>query len=364
MDIVSSAPNKIIITGEHSVVHGSYAIAVPISLRNKIHLTVKDASGAEPYFHIEGTEGWSARVYAGGKVEGTAAKEFSGFVSLVQKIFLQNETSLFRQDKIFNARIISSNSPKGTGNSASIAAALAMAVHAYFNQKPTSDELFEETYSAEKVIYPTDSGIDSRTVSSNKTWKLRKIFNQDGTSEFEFSEIPLSLPGGTSLLIIDTLMPGQRPVMASYLVQQFAHTYFKKLPAELTLEEKNKIVELFNPVIEEIEKELCPDGDPAKLGKLFLKNHELLKQGGVVPKQIDEIIEFCMKNRCYGAKVTGYGGAGGTIIALASSEKVEQVRTAIHASGLRNIFEVHVADTGPIIESVMIDEKDERKDSK
>jgi len=364
MDIISSAPNKIIITGEHSVVHGSYALAVPISLRNKIHLTVADAAGEEPYFYFEALNGWNAKIYAGGRVEGTATRQLYGFSSLVQKIFKQNETSLFRQDKIFNAKTISSNSPKGTGNSASIAAALSMAVHAYFNQKPEQEELFEETHFAEKAVYPTDGGIDSKTVTSNKAQKLKKVFMPDGTSKFEFEEVVLNLPSGTSLLVIDTLFPGQKTMQTSALVQQFSQTYFGKGSVELSLEEKNKLVDMFNPIVKDIEHELSPSGDPVKLGKLFTKNHELLKKGGVVTKEMDDIIDLCMKNGCYGAKCAGYGGNGGIIIALVSKEKIEQVKTAVHAFGIKNIFEVHFADTGPIIESVIIDEKDEKKDSK
>jgi mevalonate kinase len=364
MDIISSAPNKVIITGEHSVVHGSYAIAVPISLRNKVHLVVKDATGAEPHFYLEALNGWNVKVYAGGNVEGTASQQLSGFVSLFHNILKQNEASLFRLDKIFEAKIISSNSPKGTGNSASIAAALAMALHAYFNQKPEHDELFEETHNAEKIVYPTDSGIDSRTVTSNKAQKLRKVFAEDGSSKFEFNEVVLNLPAGTSLLVIDTLLPGQKIISTAELVKQFSQTYFKKNPTELSFEEKNKIVDMFNPVVKEIEQELSPSGNPAKLGKLFLKNHELLRKGGVVPKEMDEVIDLCMKNGCYGAKGTGACGPGGAIIALVDSKKMEKVKTALHAFGLKNVFEAQIADIGPVVESVIIDEKDEKKEEK
>jgi len=361
MDIISSAPNKIILTGEHSVVHGSYALAVPISLRNKIHLTVADAAGEEPYFYLEALNGWNTKIYAGGRIEGTATRQLYGFSSLMQKIFKQNETSLFRQDKIFNAKTISSNSPKGTGNSASIAAALSMAIHAYFNQKPEQKELFEETHFAEKAVYSTDSGIDSKTVTSNKAQKLRKVFMPDGTSKFEFEEVMLGLPASTSLLVIDTLFPGQKTMQNSALVQQFSQTYFGKSPIELSFEEKNKIADMFNPIVKDIEHELSPSGDPVKLGKLFTKNHELLKKGGVVPKEMDEIINLCMRNGSYGAKGTGACGTGGIIIVLVDKDKVEKVRTAIHAFGLRNVFEVQIADVGPVIESIIIDEKDEKE---
>jgi mevalonate kinase len=360
MEIIASAPNKIIVTGEHAVVHGSYALAMPISLRNKVRLTVADAAGAEPYFYFESLNGWSTKVYAGGNVEGTASPQLAGFVSLFQNIMKQNGASLFKLDKIFIAKVISSNSPKGTGNSASIAAALAMAAHAYFNQKPTADELFEETYEAEQVVYSTDSGIDAKTVSSNKAQKLRKVFLPDGTTKFEFDEAFISLPIGTSLLVIDTLFPGQKSIQTSEMVRQFSYAYFKKGPGDLTSDEKKMIIDLFNPVVEEIEKELCPSGDAAKLGRLFTKNHELLRKGGVVPKEMDEIVDLCVKSGCYGAKGTGACGLGGVVIALVDTEKLEKVKGSLNMAGLKNIFEAHMAEAGPIVETILVDEKDEK----
>ncbi|MEM2974225.1 MAG: hypothetical protein QW112_01180, partial [Candidatus Micrarchaeia archaeon] len=296
MNIIASAPNKVIITGEHSVVHGSYALAVPISLRNKIHLTISRATDTDPYFQFESFNGWNIKLHANGTMEGTAPAQLAGFVSLFQKILADNGTNLFKTDRIFHAKVLPSGSPKGTGNSASIAAALAMGIHAYFNQKPEAEELFQEVHYAERVVYPMDSGIDSKTVSSNKVQKFRKTFLPDGTSEFEFDEIFLSLPSGTSLLIIDTLLPGQKTMPTSEMVRQFSQTLFKKNPIDLNLDERNMIVNSFNPIVEAIEKELHPNGDPYKLGKLFTENHCLLRQGGVVPKEMDEIVDLCVKS--------------------------------------------------------------------
>ena len=57
------------------------------------------------------------------------------------------------------------------------------------------------------------------------------------------------------------------------------------------------------------------------LGLLMNKNQELLRVIGVSSREIEDVIEACLRFGAYGAKLTGAGG-GGCVIAVADYDKL------------------------------------------
>lgn len=349
VEIISSAPNKIIITGEHAVVHGSWAIATPINLRNRIELSAADCGTSEEpeiFFEDVNEPEWRARLKASGAFEGNEV--YKAFFEMAKHIFSKNGTNLEKVDKKLHAKLYYSYAPKGTGNSASIAAAFALALYAFLGKKPGRDELFETVQVSEKVVHGAPSGIDARTVISDKAQKFRKEFLPDGSVRFHFEDVELQLPSGTVLLIIS---PPSEEKMESTgeLVTRFAQTHFHKNPGELNAEERTAITKPFDEIVAAIERELHAGGDAGKLGKLFNENHELLKKGDVSSPRIEEARRICLDNGALGAKLTGAGGNAGATIALAFAKDALKIEERLKAAGFK-VIEARIAERGACIE--------------
>lgn len=342
--IVTSAPTKIILTGEHSVVHGSWAIAVPINLRNRVELTSEEPRGKPELFLEEvGEPKWWARMHADGTFEGNEA--YKCLFEMAKHIFSQNGTSLEKIGKNLRVELHFCHSPKGTGNSASVAAALALALNSLLGKKPSRQELFETVQVSEKVVHGAPSGVDARTVVSDNAQKFRKEFLPDGSTKFHFQDIDLKLPRDTTLLVINTSLPEAKTESTGELVTRFSQTHFKKNPGELTSEERKRITEPFNEIVLTMEKELHEEGNPQKLGELFNKNHLLLANGRVSSPRIEEARKICLEAGALGAKLTGAGGSGGAVIALVKKEKAKALIEALKGGGFR-AFEAQTADRG------------------
>lgn len=60
------------------------------------------------------------------------------------------------------------------------------------------------------------------------------------------------------------------------------------------------------------------------VGRLMLRNQEMLREVGVSSPEIEEAVELCLRSGALGAKLTGAGG-GGCVIAVAEEEKILEV---------------------------------------
>ncbi|MEM2969764.1 MAG: mevalonate kinase, partial [Candidatus Bathyarchaeia archaeon] len=74
------------------------------------------------------------------------------------------------------------------------------------------------------------------------------------------------------------------------------------------------------------------NNDIETLGDLMNINHALLYAIGVSNEPLDKLVYAARKAGASGAKITGAGG-GGCIVALATSECVQNVKEAIELAG-------------------------------
>ncbi|NYZ74946.1 hypothetical protein H0O03_01655 [Candidatus Micrarchaeota archaeon] len=347
MKIVATAPTKIILCGEHAVVHGANAIAAPISFRNTITL---DKRVGEPKFvlHQPAAPDWHAELAANGTITGTPV--YHGLMRMAAQILREQGTSISEQGVLYT-EFKFGFSPKGTGNSASIAAAIASALYAYLKVKPSRQQLFDAIQTAEKEAHGNPSGIDARTVISNCAQRFHKEWDSNGNTKFFFEDADLKLPKGTKLLIIDSLHEGEKPQTTSEMVAIFSNYYFKKGPTELNASERKRIADEFNPIVFKIESQLRENGDATLLGKYFNENHEMLRKTGVSSEAIEGARKTALDAGAFGAKLTGAGGRGGAVIALVAKEKLAAVRQAMTAKSLK-VSEAEFDSKGITLETI------------
>jgi len=351
----AEAPVKVIISGEHGVVHGAPGIAIALEPCNKV--VVSETAG-EPGLEIKSDRG-SVFVKPDGSVEGSEQdkKTFEPFIAVVA--YLKSVEGPL-PEKYLAAEIESAHAPKGTGNSASIAAAFALALFKTMGKTPktgadpSQDELWMAAQAAEEKAHGgRPSGIDAMTVCHGNTELLRTVEN--GQVKWNFTPRPdLSLPSGTELLIVDTFKAGERAntgAMVFTVAKSLGLTKIDASGKEVVKpfaefsEDDHKQVEPFRKLFEKIEKNLNAKGNLQHLGRALSENHLLLKKLGASTPDIEKVVEISRGAGALGAKLTGAGGNGCAVIVLVEHSKKALVESAIKQAGF-SIFEARPAGHG------------------
>ncbi|MBI3588330.1 hypothetical protein HY095_03985 [Candidatus Micrarchaeota archaeon] len=327
MAIHASAPNKIHIAGEHSVVYGGLALIAPVELegrRNSVELSVSESSEEE--FVFSGDLGRFA-IRPDGSQGG--AEIYFPMAQCVRAVFEKTGFSLRGSGRKFECVLHYGGAPKGTGNSASIPAALAAALYRQLGVTPGEDDIFNAAYAVDNIYHGgKSSGGDVRAVISAGPLLFRKVF-ANGTASFEYRNVGLRPPEGTELLLADSYKSGPLANTAEQ-ISTFARRHgIAKPPAELPETERKTVTAPFDAIVEKMEKEFAAGGNPAELGRLFDQNHRLLAESGVSSECIEECVSISRQNGALGAKLIGAGGNGGAVLALCEKKGIPKIRKAL-----------------------------------
>ena len=139
---IGEAPGKIIISGEHFVVHGSNALAATIDKTVKVYSETSDKNSI--LSRIDN------RVY-------NTKMNPNNPVSVVR-----DETLEYLNQKGKIKITIESNIPRGSGlgSSSAVSVATAASIASLFGKKLDNKTLYEIALKGEKIIHGTPSGID------------------------------------------------------------------------------------------------------------------------------------------------------------------------------------------------------------
>ncbi|MDP3742540.1 MAG: hypothetical protein Q8R15_04455 [Candidatus Micrarchaeota archaeon] len=339
MVIRTEAPCKVIITGEHGVVHGSPGIAIPIEPTNRIVLKEKKGKPAITFKSHLGEVKLDKNLVSQGE-EGP----FKPFTALLRHF---GTTHGFKPKGAMSIEI-KADVPKGVGASASISAALSLALFQYLGKTPKTgaspeqDELWNAVQVAEEVAHSgRPSGIDAMTVLRGPTRLIRSV--EAGKPKWNFQRVNVSLPRGTTLLIIDTFK-GKRSSTGE-MVKKVAASLGLTKPdgsvksiAEFTSADHAK-VKGFRSAFEEVSANLHKNGNVTELGSALNNNHEILMSHGASSEEIQHAIRTLRGiSGVFGAKLTGAGGEGGAVIALIKKAQARKIITKLKQSGF-NAFE-------------------------
>ncbi|MBP2623743.1 mevalonate kinase [Streptococcus oricebi] len=271
---VGKAHSKIILIGEHSVVYGYPALALPL---NNIEVTCQ-VLPADKVWRLYAEDTLSMAVFA--------CLEHLG----IEEAKIRCQVKSMVPEK------------RGMGSSAAVSIAAIRAVFDYYDQELDAQTLEILANRAEMIAHMNPSGLDAKTCLSDVAIKFIRNFG--------FSEIDLDL--SAYLLIADTGIHGH----TREAIQQVERLGQKALPLLQELGNLTKIVERAISI-----------KDLITLGQAMTRAHQKLAQLGVSCPKADSLVEQALENGALGAKMSG-GGLGGCVIALVR-EKAEAESLAL-----------------------------------
>jgi len=314
MKVLASAPAKIILFGEHSVVYGKPAIAAAINLRTYVWAEFNDSGAIKieaKDIRVPGlTVSFSEDEIYFESDYGKAAEVLS---------YVRQAIELVREEADRNGRgitvSITSQIPVGAGlgSSAAVAVATIGAVSRLLGLELTNEEIGRLGHRVELLVQGASSGIDP-TVSA-----LGGLIHYEKGS---FEHLPfVELP----IVVGYTGSSGS----TKELVAMVRRTY-EEMPdvVEPVLISMGRVVKKAREVIV---SELDERVRFAQLGRLMNINHGLLDALGVSTKKLSELVYAARTAGALGSKITGAGG-GGCMYALAP-ERQSEVATAITIAG-------------------------------
>ena len=294
--VLETSNAKIILMGEHSVVYGQPAIALPIK---NIKTTTKITANEHGVDLI-------SRYYTGDLNH--INDNLKGIKTLITSVL-----NSFNQTNVNIDIRVDSDIPaeRGMGSSAAAAVSITRALYDYFQHPLTRNKLLQTVNISEKIIHGNPSGIDSATTSSNvPIW-----FQKDGT----IKTIPLNITG--YLVIADSGVKGK----TSEAVQIVRN--------KLNFDSKNmNLIQQLGSLTEQAAQQL-ENNELVKLGESFNSAQNILGKLGVSHPALEKLIQVANQNGSLGTKLTG-GGLGGCLIALSPDlSTAKQITAALSQNG-------------------------------
>ncbi len=297
--VTASAPGKIILAGEHAVVYGRPALAIPVQ-QVRADVTVAENPGGPVW--IEAPDIGLSAALADLPADHPLALAVEG---------VRQAAGL---ERLLAMRIsIHSTIPiaAGLGSGAAVSVALIRACAQYLGVALSNEQINDLAYRVEQRLHGTPSGIDNTVI----TYGLPVFFRRGQAFEMFTAACPLTF------VIADTGIHSPTAETVGDVRKAWqAHpeTY------EKWFDEVAEIV--FNA------RRAIESGDVAGLGAAMNQNQVVLRRIGVSCPELDRLVEAARDAGASGAKLSG-GGRGGNMIALAGPEMAEQIAAGLSAAG-------------------------------
>jgi mevalonate kinase len=305
---MSAAPGKIILFGEHAVVYGRPALAVPVS-QVQANVEIKESSRAGTWIHAPGID------------------LHAGLESLPQahplRVTVTNTLAALGVASVKDIEIhIQSSIPvaSGLGSGAAVSVALIRALAEYCSH-PINNELTNQlAYETEKLLHGTPSGIDNTVI----TYARPVYYIKDQPIQTFHVAQPFTIVIGNTGLPA----PTKESVGDVRSLWQADPQHWEQV--------FDKVGEIARSARRAIEI-----GDIPALGPLMNANHALLQQMTVSCNELDGLVQSALAAGAAGAKLSG-GGRGGNMIALAGKNNAPAIAEALTRAGARHVIVTEV----------------------
>lgn len=291
---IGTSHAKIILMGEHSVVYGQPAIALPLP-NVKLTVTIEQQPDGQQVINSR---------YSNGPLADLPADMLG-----IQKLINALVTRFDGQNDGWQLTIASElPAERGMGSSAATAIAIVRAFFDYYEKPLDRATLLKLADIEEQVTHRSPSGLDAATAASADP--LYYIKGQESK--------PLDMNLAATMVIADTGIKG---------ATKEAITGVQKLLKDQPALAKEHIHHLGTLV--EATRDFLKQNEVIKLGTALDAAQADLQALGVSDQSLDQLIQVARQNGALGAKLTG-GGRGGCMFAI--------MQTALGARRLAGIL--------------------------
>jgi len=320
----ATAPGKIILFGEHAVVYGRPALAIPV-LQVGITVTVERNEPELPA-RILDEQNWLERIrITAAEIgrQGTLASYHHSrpdpIAITIQNVF---KTLGVTSPPALNIQI-RSDVPvaSGLGSGAAVSVALIRALSACLGRVLSDEVVNQLAFETEKLHHGTPSGIDNTVV----TFARPVYYVKDQPVE------TFTVGSPFNLVIADS---GVRAATRESVGDV----------RKLWQAEPDRFERIFSSIegIVKQARQAIQKGDIVILGRLMNQNHLLLQELTVSSPELDELTTSALMAGALGAKLSG-GGRGGNMIALVQSGTASKVTAALREAGARSTIITRVS---------------------
>jgi mevalonate kinase len=298
---IGSGFGKVILFGEHFVVHGVPGIVSAID--STVDAEVKKIG--------EAITVRDERKGAKGYTEKKRAQQKESIERMLETMGIDAEKAVL--DIWLGGNLPSFS---GIGASAASSVAIARALAEEFEMDLSDEKINDVAYEAEKAYAGTPSGIDNTAATyGGLIWFKRNLMGGPNTIEKLSMREPVEIVMGNTGIVADTkeMVAG---VAARKKRNPKEYDWLFKQAEDLAFAAKKALAKF----------------DLRKVGELMNANHRLLQEIEVSCKELDYLVDLARTQGAFGAKLTG-GGGGGCMVALTPGKLQEVVAAAMEKEG-------------------------------
>ena len=300
--VTASCNGKAILMGEHAVVYGAKAVAMPIRGKS-ISLSIADAAVTKVKIN-----------------ELDLTSTLGHLVDDAKKILRIEPNRAF---SVAGKSTLSLGA--GLGSSAALSVAIIKALIEKFNIDLSKKEIARVANQLEKRFHGSPSGLDVTVVAQDEPI----IFERKNMSS---KQLRLTDPGTFRFALIDS----QKRISTKKMIEK-ASVYFQDQ------KQRNKLIKEFDAAADELIAGINT-GSVESVSSAINKGSELLEQISVVSDDLKSKINEAKKLGCLAVKPTGAGG-GGCLLSLLPGNTQEANSTVARLKekfGVHNVFEVNL----------------------
>jgi mevalonate kinase len=303
------APGKVILFGEHAVVHGHPAIAVPVT-ETKAQARVEAGVPGQGIVVVAPDLNRSIAV--------SRAPENDPLAHIVRRTLSAIGQNV-EQDLTIT---VSSTVPiaRGMGSGAAVSTAIVRSLGKHFAHWFSSQAISDLVFETERIYHGTPSGIDNTVIAFEKP----VYFVRDKVRDVFWVGEPFLLA------IADTgIESPTRDVVGDF---------GKRLEAD---------PDRYRPLCDRVgeivlsARSALEQGEAHTVGQLMNENHKLLQMMGVSCPELDRLVLAAQEGGAHGAKLSG-AGWGGNMIALITDQTRGRVDMMLRLAGATRIIVTEV----------------------
>lgn len=313
--ISATAPGKIILFGEHAVVYGRPALAVPVEQVAARAVIMPDPRLPSGTIRID-----APGIGLQAELADLPADHPLGIA--IQGALAALEIS---RPPAFNLRVTSTIPlAAGLGSGAAVSVAIIRAVTGFLGHALPDEQVSALAFEVEKRYHGTPSGIDNTVIAYRKPVYFvrgQPIETLQATEPF-------------TIAIGDTGLRSPTVTAVGEL----------RLRWQTNPGHYEAIFDAVGQIVEQARRHI-ETGKPAEFGPLMNENHHLLQAMQVSSPELDRLVDAARAAGALGAKLSG-GGRGGNMIALVGPDTAGPVVSALKSAGATRTL---VTTVGPVV---------------